>query len=159
MKRSQPEIETAIYFLCALVKDLDIHDWGKLRGVLQFLSQTIWGYRVIGADNIYEVLTYVEASYAMHNNMRGHNGGCMTFGWGLIHEKLYKQKLNTKGSTESEVVRASGFVQFSIWLAIYMEHQDYNVKRKQLVQDNIISMKMEKNGQYLCAVNYRHINI
>ena len=34
MKRSQPNIEAAIYFICTQVKDPDIHDWGKLRQVL-----------------------------------------------------------------------------------------------------------------------------
>ena len=85
MKRSQPEIETNIYFLCTQVKDLDIHDWGKMRRVLKLLSQIIVDNRVIGDEHIYEVLTYVDASYSTYNNMRDHTGGCMTFCWGLIH--------------------------------------------------------------------------
>ena len=52
--RSRPDIETTIYFLCNQVKDLDIHDWVKLRRLLQFLSQTIGDNHVIGADNIYD---------------------------------------------------------------------------------------------------------
>ena len=57
-----------------------------MRLVLQLLSQTIGYGHVIGGDNLYEVLTYVGASYAAHKHVRGHNGSCMTFGWGLIHE-------------------------------------------------------------------------
>ena len=41
MKRSRPDIETAIYFLCTQVKDPDINDWGKLRQVLKLISKTI----------------------------------------------------------------------------------------------------------------------
>ena len=48
MKRSQPYIETDISFICTRVKDLDVRDWVKLRGVLQFLSQTIDDDPVIG---------------------------------------------------------------------------------------------------------------
>ena len=81
-------METSISFICTRVKDLDVRDWVKLRGVLQFLSQTIRDNRVIGADNMYEVLNYMDASYATHDYMRGHTGSFMTFGWGLIHEKL-----------------------------------------------------------------------
>ena len=62
------------------MKDLGIHDWKKQRQVLQFLSQIIWDDRFIGDDSLYEVLTYVDASYAMHENMRVCTGGCMTFG-------------------------------------------------------------------------------
>ena len=100
----------------------DIHDWGKLRRVLQLLSQTIRDNRVIGAENMYEVLNYMDASYATHDDMRGHTGGCMTFSWGLIHAKFSKQKLNTKISTESEFIGSSNYIPFSICLAIYMEH-------------------------------------
>ena len=88
MKTPQPDIETAISFLYTRVKYPDIHDWGKLRQVLQFITQNIGDDCVIGAENIYEVLTYVEASYSTHDYMRGHTGSFMTFGWGLIHEKL-----------------------------------------------------------------------
>ena len=67
MKRSRSDIETAIYFLCTQVKDPDIHYGGKLRRLLQLLSKTIGKDFVIGADNIYEVLNYVDASYYMHD--------------------------------------------------------------------------------------------
>ena len=159
MKRSRQDIETSIYFLCTRLKDRYIHDWGKLRRVLQFLSHTIGGDCVIGADNLYEVLTYVGASYSTHDNMRGRIGGCMTVTWGLIHAKFSKKKLNTKILTESEVVGASDYIPFSIWLAIYMEHKGYTVKRNQPMQDILIAMKMEKNGRNSCTGNYRHISI
>ena len=96
MKRSRPDIETAISFLCAQMKDQDINYWGKLRRVLQFLSQTIGDDHLIGAENIYEILTYMDASYATHDNSRGRTGGCMTFGCGLNNTKLSKQKLDKK---------------------------------------------------------------
>ena len=67
MKRSQPDIEAAISFLCTLVEDLDIHDWGKLRRVLQLLKQTIGEDHIIGAENIYEMLTYMDTSYDPHD--------------------------------------------------------------------------------------------
>ena len=120
MKRSQLDIENAVSFIYTLLKNPDIYDWGKLIQVLQFLSKTIEDNNVIGSENIYEVLTYVDVSYATYNGIRGHTGGCMKFGWGLICEKSSKQKLNTKISTESEVVGASEYIPMSIWLAMYM---------------------------------------
>ena len=122
MKRSRPDIETVISFLCTRVKYPDIQDWGKMRRVLEFLNQTIGDNCVIGANNIYEVLTYVDTSYAIHYATRDYIGGCMMFGWGLIHENSSKYKLNTKISTESEVIRSKNYIQFSIWLYMYMEH-------------------------------------
>ena len=77
--------------------------------------------RIIGDYNIYEMLTYMYASYGMPDDIIGHTGGCMTFGWGLIHAKPAKNKLNTKSSTESEVIGAIYYIQFIIWLAMYMD--------------------------------------
>ena len=111
------------------MKDPDIHDWGKMRLVLQFVNQIIRDYRVIGDDNTYEVLTYLDASYAMHGDMRGHNGDCMTFGWGLTYAKLFKKKLNTKISIDSEVVGSRNYIPLFIWWYIFMKHQGYRVKK------------------------------
>ena len=51
------------------------------------MNQIIGDNILIGADNIYEMLTYVDASYTTFYDMRGHTGGCKTFCWGLIYEK------------------------------------------------------------------------
>ena len=55
--------------------------------MLKLLYQNIGDDIIIWDDNIYEVLTSVDATYATHDNIRGCNGGCMTYSWGLIHEK------------------------------------------------------------------------
>ena len=81
------------------MKDLDIFGREKLRLVLKSPKQTIGYDWVIGAGNIYDMLTYVDFSYGIHNDTIGHTDGCMMFGWGLIHKKLSKQKLNTQNST------------------------------------------------------------
>ena len=73
---------------------------------------------IIGAENIYEMLNYADVPYDTHIIMRGHTGGFMTYSWELIHAKYFKQKLGTKISTESEVVGASNYIKFSIWLAM-----------------------------------------
>ena len=42
---------------------------------------------------------------------------------------------------------------------MYMEHQGYKFKWNELIQDNTIAMKMEKNGRNSCTGNHRHRNI
>ena len=76
-------------------------DWKKLRRVLIYLSNTIDDIRVIGCDNLHQLFTWVDAAFAVHPNMRSQTGGAMSFGWGLIHGRSSKQKLNTKSSTEA----------------------------------------------------------
>ena len=55
--------------------------------------------------------------------MRGHTGGGMSMGWGLIHAKASKQNLNSKSSTETEVIVVSEYIPYKIWLINFMEAQ------------------------------------
>ena len=68
----------------------DTNYWGKLRQLLKFLNQIIGEDRIIGAGNIYEMLTCMDASKNTHDGTRGHTDDCMTFFGGLIHEKPSK---------------------------------------------------------------------
>lgn len=92
-------------------------------------------------------MIYVDASYETHTDMKGHTGGLMSLGHGVIHTKSSKQKLNTKSSTESELVGASDYIPWAVWTAKVLEHQGYKVKRNIFYQDNESAIIMEKNGR------------
>ena len=51
--------------------------------VIKFLSQTIGEDCVMGAENIYEVLNFVNTSYDTHDGMRDNTGGCTTSSGGV----------------------------------------------------------------------------
>ena len=51
MKRSRPDLETAVSFLCTRVSCSTEEDWNKLKRELQFLNQTKSDKRTIKADN------------------------------------------------------------------------------------------------------------
>ena len=101
-KRARPDIETAVTFLTTRVSSPTSDDWKKLRRVIIYLSNTIDDIREIGCDNLHHLFTWVDAAFVVHPNMRSQTGGAMSFGWGLIHGRSSKQKLNTKSSTEAE---------------------------------------------------------
>ena len=159
MKRGRPDIETTIAFLCTRVAVSTEQDWKKLRRLLQFLNQTIDDVRVIAADDLSALFTWIDAAYAVHPNMRSHTGGTMSMGLGVIHCKSSKQKLNTKSSTEAEVVGTSDYVPYNIHMAMFMKHQGYELKTNILYQDNQSAIKMETNGRNSCTGNSRHVDI
>jgi hypothetical protein len=64
----------------------------------------------LGADNPGRMRSWVDASYAVPPDMRSHTGGVTSFGTGGLVCKSGKQKLNTKSSTEAEVVGASDYL-------------------------------------------------
>ena len=47
---------------------------------------------------------WVDSSYAVHPDMKSHIGIYMTLGKGAMYTASCKQKLNTKSSTEAELV-------------------------------------------------------
>ena len=132
-KRTIPEIETAVSCLCTRVSKSTQDDWKKLRRVLGFLQNTIDDVRIIGADSLQNLFTWVDAAYGVHNeDMRSHKGGVMSRGTGTIHQRSTKQKLNVKSSTEAEIVGTSEYVPYNVWIRIFLEVQGYKL------QDNIL---------------------
>ena len=57
--------------------------------------------------------------------MKSYTGGVVSMGLGLIHCRSSKKKLNTKSSTEAEIVGASDYVPYNIWYFMFMHHQGY----------------------------------
>ena len=104
-KRARPDIEPALSFLCTRVSKPTSDDREKLNRVLDYLSDTIDDVRTIGADGLDTLYKWVEASYAVHRNMRSQS----------------KQKLNIKSSTEAELLAVSDYLPYHISMIIFFE--------------------------------------
>ena len=76
----------------------------------------------------------------------------------VLHGKSSKQKINTKSSTESEVVGMSEYIPYNIWLLMFLKAQGYKIVNNTIYQDNQSAILMEKNGRNSCTGNSRHIN-
>ena len=159
-KRARLDIETTVSYLCTRVSRSTEDDWLKLRRVLGFLQSTINDVRIIGADSLQNLFTFIDAAYGVHDiDMRSHTGGAMSMGIGTIHNRSTKQKLNTKSSTEAEVVGTSEYMPYNVWMRNFLEAQGYALNDNVLFQDNQSAMKMEVNGRRSCTGNSRHIHI
>jgi hypothetical protein len=127
--------------------------------LLQYLNDTIELRRILGADNFSVLRTWVDASYAVHEDMKSHTGGAISFGTGAVMCKSTKQKLNTKSSTKAEVVGMSDYIPNTIWLRMFLEAQGYSVASNILYQDNQSAMHLEKNGRASAGQKSLHIDI
>ena len=78
---------------------------------------------------------------------------------GCIHHKSTKQKLNTKSSTESEVVGASDYLPWTIWLKMFLQAQGYVLNTCYYYQDNESAIRLIKNGRKSSRDKTRHIKI
>ena len=81
-----------VYFLCTRVRNQSLDDWKKLQQVLGWVEATIDDVRIIGASNLEQIYTWIDASYAVHMDMRGHTGDAISTSYGLIHAQAGKQK-------------------------------------------------------------------
>jgi hypothetical protein len=94
------DIQLPIAFLCTRVSCSTGQDWTKLKQVLEYLNRTLEDIRVdvrvIGADNLAKMKARVDASYAVHMDMKSHMGGVVSFGRGAVMGKSSKQKRTQK---------------------------------------------------------------
>ena len=102
---------------------------------------------------------YVDAAFAVHPDFKSHTGGVMTFGRGAVQSISRKQKLNTRSSTEAELVGVDDAAAMMFWSKLFMEAQGYVVDKNLLLQDNKSAILLEKNGKRSSGKRTRAINI
>jgi Reverse transcriptase (RNA-dependent DNA polymerase) len=158
-QRGRPDIRTAISFLCTRLKQPDQDDYGKLIRVLKYLQSTIDLPLILSGDNAIELRWWVDASYGVHGDMKGHTGGTLTMGAGSIYSTSTKQKMVTRSSTESEVVGVYDVLPQMLWTANFIRDQGYSVITSVLYQDNQSAMLLETNGRKSSTKRTRHMNI
>lgn len=158
-KRGRPDILTAISFLTTRVLKPTVDDWGKLKRALQYLKGTIDMFLTLGVDSTSILKTWVDASYAPHPDMRSHTGECSSFGIGMAFSRSAKQKLNTKSSTEAELIRISDVLPYHLWIKYCLEELGHRIKENIIYQDNQSAIRMEINGRRSVGPQSRHINI
>ena len=146
-------------YLCTRVSKATTDDWRKLRRLLNFLQCTIDDERIVSATNLKTLFTWVDASYAVHPDMRSHTGGTMSLGGGVLNTMSAKQKLNTKSSIEAEVIGASDYLPKNIWAVLFLEAQGHHLDNNIFFQDNLSAMKLERNGLRSCGQKSRHIDV
>ncbi len=76
-----------------------------------------------------------------------HTGGGLTMGRGFPIFSSTKQKVNTRSSTESELVGVDKMMPIIVWSCYFLMARGYGVTQNLLLQDNKSSMLLEKNGK------------
>ena len=157
-KRSRPDIEPTVSFLSTRVKEPTKDDWHKFKRLMCWIKQTVEDVRIIGADNLLEMIVMIDSAHAVHDNMRGHTGGITSFGTGVVDQKSSKQKMNTRSSIETELVGTSEYLPKPVYFELFMSAQGYNPKTI-LAKDNESEIRMLCNGKKSCTSNSRHVAI
>jgi hypothetical protein len=158
-QRAHPDIRTAVSFLCGRLTKPDEDDYKKLTRVMKYLDSTVDLPLVLAANDTGKVRWWVDASFAVHVDMKSHTGGTLSLGKGSIYSTSSKQKLVTRSSTEAEVVGVHDVMPQLIWTAHFLDGQGVLVDESILYQDNTSSILLEKNGRSSSTKRTRHMNI
>ena len=137
----------------------DVADWKKLEYLIEYFFATVDLPLILGADGTGILNWYVDASFAVHANMRGHTGGALTMGHGCPIMSSTKDKIDTRSSTESELVGVDDMMSLILWRLYFLNHQGYKVNNNIVFQDNKSTMLLERNGKSLSGKRTKHINV
>ena len=72
-------------------------------------------------------------------------------GYVMLHCQSSKKNLNTKCLTEAELIGASEYVTFNLWMFMFMEAKGYAIKKNIILQDNKRTIRMANNGRDVCT--------
>ncbi len=148
-----------IVFLTTKVKEPDADDWQKLRHLIDYLKSTCDLPLVLGALNTGVLHWHVDASFAMHPNMRGHTGGVLTMGIGCPLVTWTKQKCNLCSSTICELVAVDDMIGQILWTWLFMQAHGIKVTDNISYQDNKSAILLETNGRVSSSKQTKHIKI
>ena len=83
----------------------------------------------------------------------------MTLGNGCAINSSSKQKINTRSSTEAELVGVNDALTMVIWVRLFLEAQGFQVNENIVYQDNQSAILLENNGRRSSGKKTRHIDI
>ena len=126
---------------------------------MKFLKKTREDVLTLSANNANVVKWHADASFAVHQDMKSHTGITMSMGEGVMYSSSRKQKMNSRSSTEAELIAADDAITHIMWTKLFLEAQGYPTKNTILKQDNTSTMQLEKNGKSSSHKRTRHINI
>ena len=83
--------------------------------MLQFLKQTVKDKLTLRVDGSGHLKWHCDTVFTLHDDFRSHTGSTSMMGDGAITSLSRKQGMNTRSSTEVEVVPADEIVSPMIW--------------------------------------------
>jgi len=156
-RRTRQDIQTAIVFLCTRVKNPDEDDYKKLTRVIQYLRAT--RDITLSTEPSNSPRWWVYSSYAIHLDMKSHTGVFMTIGKGGAYTASCKQKINTKSSTEAELIAIDDAMAHVLWTRHFLAAQGVPVPVTTIYQDNKSTILLSENGKGSSSRCTKHLDV
>ena len=124
-KLIRPDLLTTVSFLCTCVPNPDLDDLKNLGCCLCYLRDTAELKFTSSADGTWLIRWWVDALYGVHTDMRSHTRATMSMGTtGCVYSMSCCQRLNTRSSTEAELVGVDDAMNMVLWSWLSWKHKD-----------------------------------
>ena len=100
----------------------------------------------LSVNNMSVIEWFMDASDRTHMDCKGHTGAYMILGKGDVTSMSNKHKINTKSSTESELVGDGYALPAALFSEYIIEAQGYTVTQNIMYQNNQATLRLEVNG-------------
>lgn len=142
-KSTRPDILFATTTLAARAAQPKKRDWDHVLKIVGYLKKT--KELELRIRNTSGVSAYADASYNLHKDSKGHSGFIIWYG-GAIFCRSTKQKMNTRSSTESEILAVYDNIPYLLELKIFLEEIGSKETHTSVYQDNQSTIKLIENG-------------
>ena len=143
-KRARPDIQLSVSFQCTIVRGPDSDDYKNLARMMKYIQGTIGLSLILSVDKSGNIKWYVDASFAVHKDMRSHTGGFMTMETGGAYVQSSKHKLDSNISIEDELVGVDDVLTQLIWTRYFLKEQGYIINNNVIYQDNLSAIRLDK---------------
>ena len=134
--------------------------WNKLRNLIEYLSQCWDLPLVLEADPKKSPTWSVDAAYSVHDDYKGHTGGFLLWEKGSLHTASCKQKINSKSSTEAELIAVDECILHILRIRHFLLEQGYKAAETiNILQDNQSAILLEQNGILSSSKRTKHIYV
>ena len=116
----------------------------------------------LGGDGTGIAQWHVDASFAVHEDMRSHTGGAMTMGKGTVIALSKKQKIDAESLTEAELAGVDDALDVQAWTRLFMNEQCQQAgvterKPDRLCQNNTSAILLECNRRESALTPHSHL--
>ena len=114
-KREYPDIHISVYLMCTRVRGPVTDDYKNLARMMNYIQGTIGIPLLFLINKSGDIKWYVDAVFAVNNNMSSHTGGFMNMVTGGSYLQSIKHRINTKSSTDANLVGVDDVLTQVIW--------------------------------------------
>jgi hypothetical protein len=122
------------------------------------LNSTLDYVMTLRCHDLSKLQWFIDRSYATHHDMKGQSGAILVTDGCALLAKSSRQKVNTRSSTETELIAVDDILLTIQWTKSFMKEQGYDLETV-VKEDNRSTILHMKNGKLSSGKRTKHLDI